>query len=194
MILGIILLIFLLWGFLQTEMGQNWLAGQITKRLSRDLQTRISIKHVKIGLFNFNKMDLEGVLVEDQKRDTLLYAGKFQVRITDWFFFKDKADLKYIGLEDASIHFNRTDSVWNYHFLEQYFASSESGKTKKSSGIKFDLKKVVMKNVSFIKKDAWLGSDMFVRVGGLDMDAKQITITNKTVDIANITLDDPFFS
>src|SRR3954466_4724922 len=96
-LLGIFILVLLLWGFLQTEMGQNWLAGQITKRLSRDLQTRISIKHVKIGLFNFNKMDLEGVLVEDQKRDTLLYAGKFQVRITDWFFFKDKADLKYIG-------------------------------------------------------------------------------------------------
>jgi len=50
-----------------------------------------------------------------------------------------------------------------------------------------------MKNVSFIKKDAWLGSDLFVKVGGLDMDANAITITNKTVDVSNITLDDPYF-
>src|SRR3982751_1176360 len=98
----------LLYGFLQTEMGQNWLARQVTKRFSKELQTRISIQHVRLNLFNFNKMDLEGVLLEDQKRDTLLYAGKFQVRITDWFFFKNKAELKYIGLEDASIHFNRS--------------------------------------------------------------------------------------
>ena len=69
-------------------------------------------------------MDLEGVLVEDQKQDTLLYAGKFQVRITDWFFFKDKAELEYVALEDALIHFKRKDSVWNYHFLEEYFSTS----------------------------------------------------------------------
>ncbi|MFL5740771.1 MAG: hypothetical protein ACJ75B_11175 [Flavisolibacter sp.] len=194
-LLGILILFLLLWGFLQTEMGQNWLAHQITKRLSKDLQTRITIKHVQIGLFNFDKMNLEGVLVEDQRRDTLLYAGKFQVRITDWFFFRDKADVKYVGLEDATIKMNRTDSVWNYHFLEQYFASGPSDTSvKKKAGISFDLKKLVMKNVSFIKKDAWAGNDLVVRIGALDMDAKKITISQKTVDITHITLDDPYFS
>ena len=89
---------------LQTDWGQNWLVRQVTKKLSRDLQSRISIKHVNIGFFNY--LNLEGVLVEDQKRDTLLAAGLVQVRITDWFFFKDKADLKYIGLENAVITVN----------------------------------------------------------------------------------------
>ncbi|HEY6956891.1 MAG TPA: hypothetical protein VI385_16680, partial [Flavisolibacter sp.] len=98
MLLGLLALVFLLYGFLQTGVGQNWLARQVTRRLSNDLQTKISIKHVKLNLFNFNHMDLEGVLMEDQKHDTLLYAGLFQVRITDWFVFKDKAELKYIGL------------------------------------------------------------------------------------------------
>ena len=152
MLLGILVLILALYGLLQTEWGQNILAREITKKLSRDLQTKISIKHVKIGLLNFNRMDLEGVLVEDQKKDTLLYAGTFQVRITDWFFFRDKAELKYVGLEDAVVYFNRTDSVWNYQFLEQYFASGGSS-GKKKSGIEFDLKKVVLKNVLFKQTD-----------------------------------------
>ena len=99
---------------LHTDWGQNWLARQVTKKLSRDLQSRISIKHVEIGFFNY--LNLQGVLVEDQKRDTLLAAGLVQVRITDWFFFKDKADLKHIGLENAVIKLQRTDSVWNYTF------------------------------------------------------------------------------
>ena len=141
-------------------------------------------------------MDLEGVLMEDQKNDTLLYAGKFGVRITDWFFFKDKAVLKYIGLEDATINLNRTDSIWNYAFLQDYFSSpgSKDTTTKKKAGIAFDLKKIVMKNVSFIQKDAWAGSDMTVKVAGLDMDANEITITNKTVDVTNLVLDNPYFS
>ena len=140
-------------------------------------------------------MDLEGVLMEDQKRDTLLYAGRLQVRITDWFVFSDKAELKYVGLENASINLNRTDSVWNYAFLEKYFSSGKSDTTtKKKAGIAFDLKKVVMKNVSFIKKDAWIGSDMYVKIGGLDMDAREITISNQTVDVTNLILDDLYFS
>ena len=114
---------------LQTDWGQNWLARQVTKKLSRDLQSRISIKHVEIGFFNY--LNLQGVLVEDQKRDTLLAAGLVQVRITDWFFFKDKADLKYIGLENAVIKLQRTDSVWNYTFLEKYFASTDTTTKKK---------------------------------------------------------------
>lgn len=189
----LVLLILLLYGFLQTELGQNWLAGQLTKRFSRELQTRINIKYVKFNLFNFNKMDLEGVFVEDQKQDTLLYAGKLQVRITDWFFFKDAAELKYVGLENAVINVNRTDSVWNYTFLEKYFASTDTS-SKKKAGISFDLKKVVMKNVSFIKKDAWLGNDMYVKIGGLDMDARRITVSDKTVDVTNLALEDPYFS
>jgi hypothetical protein len=61
------------WGLLHTDWGQNWVARQVTNKLSRDLQSRISIKHVDIDFFNY--MNLEGVLVEDQKRDTLLAAG-----------------------------------------------------------------------------------------------------------------------
>ena len=47
------------------------------------------------------KCTSKGVLIEDRKGDTLLYAGDVKVRITDWFFFKKKAELKYIGLENA---------------------------------------------------------------------------------------------
>ncbi|MGZ8545395.1 MAG: translocation/assembly module TamB domain-containing protein, partial [Flavisolibacter sp.] len=53
---------------------------------------------------------------------------------------------------------------------------------------------VVMKNVQFNMVDAWVGSNMNVKVKGLDMDARSITISNKTVDVSNLVLDDPYFS
>ena len=192
-LLGILILILLLYGFLQTETGQNWLAHQITNRFSKELQTKISIRHVDINLFNFGKMDLQGLIVEDQKKDTLLYAGKFQIRITDWFFFHDKALVKYIGLEDAIIKLNRTDSVWNYTFLEKYFLSTDTS-AKKKAGIAFDLKTVVMKNVSFFKKDAWLGNDLYAKVGGLNLNAHKISLSGKTIDVSNLNLNNPYFS
>lgn len=100
----------------------------MTVRLSKELQSKISIKHVEFGFFN--KMNLEGVLVEDRRKDTLLYAGTVQVLITDWFFLTNKAELKYIGLRDAIINFNRTDSIWNYAFLNDYFAPPKTNKKR----------------------------------------------------------------
>lgn len=189
-LLSILLLLILAVGLLHTGWGQNWLAGQVTKKLSRELQSRISIKHVDIGFFNY--LNLEGVLVEDQRNDTLLAAGLVQVRITDWFFFKDKADLKYIGLENAIIKMQRTDSVWNYTYIEKYFASTDTT-TKKKAGITFNLKQVVFKNVYLLQKDAWIGRDMTVRIGGMLMDANDISASNKVIDIPGLSLKDPFF-
>ena len=127
------------------------MARIVTNRLSKNLKSKISIKHVSFSLFD--KMNLEGVLIEDQQNDTLLSAGKMQVSVTDWFFFKDKIVLHYIELGDAVIHLNRADSVWNYQYLVDYF-SSGSSTTTKSKGIELDFKKVKFNNVTFLKKDA----------------------------------------
>ncbi len=75
-------------------------------------------------------MKLNGVLVKDQKGDTLLYSGQVRVNITDWFFLKDKIELKYIGLTDTYLHIYRKDSVWNYQFLSDYFGASTTSDKK----------------------------------------------------------------
>ncbi|WP_148661265.1 translocation/assembly module TamB domain-containing protein [Flavisolibacter tropicus] len=176
--------------FVQTDWGQNWLARKVTDRLSKDLQSRVHIDHVRIGFFN--RMNLKGVLVEDQNKDTLLYAGTVQVNITDWFFLKEQADLKYIGLENAVIKLQRTDSVWNYQFLDKYMAGGGGG-TQKKAGIEFNLKQVEMYNVSIVQKDAWVGQDFYIKLGALNLDANTISITRKLVDANQLTLDQPYF-
>ncbi|MGQ0738847.1 MAG: translocation/assembly module TamB domain-containing protein, partial [Bacteroidota bacterium] len=187
-------LLFLLVGiyiFIQTPFGQNWIARQVTKRLSRDLQTKVSIQHVDFSLFN--RMHLEGLLLEDQKGDTILYAGDMKVRITDWFFFKKEAELKYVGLENALIKFQRPDSVWRQQFLFDYFSSSSSNDTtkKKKAGIRFNLKKVELKNVTFLKKDAWMGENMTVHVGSMNMDADKLSLSGNQYDINALVIKDP---
>ena len=137
-------------------------------------------------------MNLRGVLLEDRFKDTLLYAGTVQVHITDWFFLKEEAELQYIGLKDAVIHFSRTDSVWNYRFLQDYFSAPSSG-NKKKAGINFNLKKVLLQNVQFRQRDRWLGNDLFASVGRLNLDADEITATGKRIAINNLELGDAVF-
>lgn len=132
-------------------------------------------------------------MIEDQKKDTLLSAGKMQVRVTDWFFLKDKIVLKYIELGDAVIYLNRTDSVWNYQYLVDYFSGgSSTGSGKK--GVELDFKKIKLNNVSFLKKDEWRGEDMQLRLGSMDLDANEIDLYTKKIEINSIDFSDPVFS
>ena len=75
------------------------------------------------------------MLIEDQQGDTLLYANDMKVRITDWFIFKKQAELKYIGLDDAIIKFQRKDSLWSQQFLFDYFSSPSTGAPKKKAAL-----------------------------------------------------------
>ncbi len=180
----------LLLAAVQSDWGQNWLAQKVTSRLSRELQSRISIDRLSFRLFD--KLNLEGVFIEDQQKDTLLYAGVVQVRITDWFFRKDVAVLEYVGLKNAVINLSRTDSIWNYAYLEDYFAAPQTGK-KKQAGIQFNLKEVALENVAFAQRDGWRGQDMIARVGLLALHANDIGLTNKIIDISSLDVAKPYF-
>lgn len=191
MLLVLIGLIILTYLAVQTTPVQNWLVRQITHKLSKNLNATVRIKHVDFSLFN--KMHLEGTLVEDQQKDTLLYAGNLTVNITDWFFLKDNIELKYIALEDAVIHLQRSDSVWNYQFLADYFSSPKT-KEKKQEAIELALKKVEFDNVTILQRDRWRGEDLSLQLAGLDIDAEEVSFSKKQVRVSSIIIDKPVFS
>ncbi len=180
----------LLYVLVQTSLVQNWLVHQAASKLSKDLNTKVKIDHVDFTFFN--KMALEGTLVQDHNKDTLLYAGKLNVRITDWFFLKDKIELQYVGLEDASVYMHRVTKEWNYQFLLDYFATPPSAKKKKS--IALDLKLVELNNVHFLRKDEWRGENLMFHVRKLDVDAREFDLDKKKVVIGRIFINEPLFT
>jgi hypothetical protein len=184
------MLIIVLWILLQTSFFQNFLIHKVTQRLSKDLNTTVSIKHIDLQLFD--KMLLEGTLVLDRKKDTLLYAGKVKVNITDWFFFKNDIVLNYIGLDDAIINLNRTDSIWNYQFLMDYFSSPKQKDT--SSHLNLDLKVADFNRVKIWQQDAWDGHNMLVSLQKMHLQANELNIQKKSIQIENILFEKPIFA
>lgn len=192
-VLGILGFVLLVWLLLQTELVQNFLISKVTARLSRDLHTDVRIQHVSFSFFD--KMDLDGTLIRDENKDTLLYAGLMKIRITDWFFLQTKTDLKYIGLENATINLHRKDSVWNYQFLVNYFSKPSTGKTDTTAkNITVNIQKIDLKKVTLVKNDEWIGQKMTARVGSMVMDARQTDLDNSIFLIDSISVDRPYFS
>ena len=190
----LLLLLTSVWGLIHLPAVQTWLVSRVTKRLSHDLNTRISVKHVNFSLFN--KMLLDSALVEDHNDDTLLFAGTVKVNITDWWFFKDKAQLQYIGLEDATIKLQRSDSIWNYRFLVDYFSGNPDSTTKEkdtTKGIQLDLKEVELANIHILKRDGWRGEDMDLHLKDMHLDADTISFTDKIARINSLKFTHPDF-
>lgn len=169
---------------IQLPSVQTWLVRQATNKLSKSLGTTVSIGHVDFSLFN--KMTLGNILLQDKNKDTILYAGGLKVQITDWFFRKDKAQLQYIGINDATIKLQRKDSVWNYQFLADFFSGPKKPGTTKN--IELDLKKLSLSNIHFVKHDEWRGEDFDVRLGSMQMDAETFDLAKKTANINLIEL------
>lgn len=170
---------------------QNWIVKKVAKNLSDKLHTTVKVDHVRFSLFN--KMIIEGVLIKDLNKDTLLYSGSADVKITDWFFLKDKATLKYIGLNNTLINLKRTDSVWNYQFLIDYFSSPKKNTANKNS-LSIDLKILQIKNLHFNKIDKWIGKDMVVAVKKLDIIADNVNFIDKKILIDRVDAKTPIFS
>lgn len=174
--------------------------GIVTKKLSSELGTQVNIKHVNLSLFN--RADIEGVFIADKSKDTLLYAGQLKVRITDWFIFKDKAVLKYIGLEDAVIKLQRYDSTWNYQFIADHFSSPSKNssppknKQQKNSGggLALNLQKVDFKNIRFINNDRWVGEEINANIGSLVIDADSVDLNKGSFKLKSVAIEKPIIT
>jgi len=139
-----------------------------------------------------NHFSLQGLYIEDQAHDTLLYAGEAQMRITDWFIWKDKPVLHYLALNNTYIHLYRTSasSDWNYDFVAKAFATNATSKSKDTSKVaEFDLEKVALNNVRFHFDDSWVGEDLDFDIGSLALDAKQLDFKKRLVEVNSIVID-----
>lgn len=190
--LSFIILLVTVWGLLNLSFVQNLLISKVTSTLSKELQTKVSVK--KIDIRFFDRLILNGLMVEDRKKDTLLYAGEARVNITDWFFFKDKIVLKNVGLDDAYINMNRSDSVWNYQFIIDYFSGPSKTNTQKKKGPELQVNELHFSNINFNRVDGWIGQNMTASFKKLDLVMDSMNINKKVIAIKDIYLEKPLFA
>lgn len=187
-ILGLLILVSAL---VNVTAVQNFLVRRITHTLSNQLNTDVSIKHVKFSLFD--KFTLDGTYIADQHHDTLLYADQLVVNVTNFFFLKNKTYLRYIGLKDATVNLRRLpgDSVWNYQFILDELASSDTSGSSKPPNI--DLSKVNINNIRINKIDGWRGQDMHISADKIVLNARNIDLRKRIISVNTIQLDHPLF-
>ncbi len=172
---------------INTTPVQNFLAGKVTRYLSEKLKTTVEVKHVRIDFLNHLK--LEGVFIQDQDKDTLLYAGELKVRLSDWFLFTKKPVLHYLSLKNtyANLYRKGTGTEWNFDFIGKAFETKNDHHVPDTGkAFEFDLEKVALENVRFNFDDKWIGQDLDFYIGTFDLDAKSLDFSKRLVTVKDI--------
>ncbi|MFH1004269.1 MAG: translocation/assembly module TamB domain-containing protein [Bacteroidota bacterium] len=140
-----------LFGFyfvLRSGAFQSWATNQIGGYLANKWKTVVRVEGVDIELWK--KIVLEGVYIEDQKHDTLLYAEKLKADIGAFDSDSQKIFLSNVILQNATINIAKCkgDTALNFQFIIDEFASDDTISTD-STHWNIGIGGITLNNISF---------------------------------------------
>src|SRR5450759_580127 len=173
----LVLIFVIIAALIQIPVVQNKIVHYATSFVSNKTHTRVEIKNISIS---FPKsVVIEGLYLEDLKRDTLLYAGKAKVNIALYDLFNYKIAINSFALKDVNLKLNstKTDSLFNYNFLLTAFSdTTNQTKVKPQSTSKwtFSIDNVSLKNIRLHYDDEYGGMNIAAVLGNLELKMDEI--------------------
>ena len=144
------LLIFTMFA-IRTSWFQTWLAQRASAYFSDEFGTEVSIEKVDIKFVD--RVDLEGVYIEDIKKDTFIYTNVIHADISDWSIFDPMVAVSTASLEGGHVHIRKYegDENLNFQHILDYFEPEEEDTT--ASEFDLSVAKFELKDIHFIYED-----------------------------------------
>ena len=190
-IVGLFLLVVLL---LQIPYFQNIVKDKAVTYLEKKIGTEVKIGKIEIGLPK--KVILERVYFESQQGDTLLAGDKLAVDISIFKLLSNEVEINSIDLEGITANVKRNkDSVFNFDYIIDAFASKEPKKDTTSAPMKISIRKVNLDRVK-VKFDDKISKNSLAanikhfdtRITKFDLDKMEFSVPKVNLDGLKLTL------
>ncbi len=170
LLLGIICLLVLALIFINLPVGKRVIKNQVVSYLENKLNTKVSIAKVDYSLPTW--VELKGIYLEDQNKDTLLFGEELKVDIAMLKLVSGQIDIKKVGLTNMVGKINRAekDSLFNYQFIIDAFVSpTDPNAVQDTAALKLTLDEVVLNKFRFQFDDYYAGSVMRASIDSLKL-------------------------
>lgn len=177
-----------------------------TQFLSQKLNTPVSVSHVYLGFFNH--VDIQGVYIADEQKDTLAHIGSLKIRTSELlsnYWHGTTPVLQSLALDNVYVNLyrNKNSDRWNYDFISDAFGSNtlkdtiekEEPKEEKLTNKQndnalpeLDIKKLICNNIRFKMYDAWSGEDMHFIFEKLNININKSDLPKKIIDIDQLQI------
>ena len=129
---------------------QTYIANQVTQYLSSELKTTVKIDNVDVIFFD--RLAIDGLLIKDQTKDTLISMNTLKVKWNTLDVIKQKINLESISLNDGFVNITKKDGIFNFDFILDYFKSDDV--KKEPSKFDFSLSDLKLNNIKFYYNDS----------------------------------------
>ncbi|MDB5262053.1 MAG: hypothetical protein JWQ14_1334 [Adhaeribacter sp.] len=191
-IIGIpLLLVLLLIIALQFTATQNFLADKGTAWLSNKLKTEVRIGRVKTDFRN--SFVLEDFYLEDQQKDTLLYAGRLGLDMNFFSLLNSEINISSVTLRNATAHVKTfmPDSTTNYDFVLNAFATDTATAQPvdtTATPFTYKLGNIALENIFLTMTDQIYGNNIRTRIGSLTASMDELNPEKEIYRLNDITL------
>ncbi|WP_299669997.1 translocation/assembly module TamB [uncultured Polaribacter sp.] len=191
---GILIFLALLILFIRSPWGQDIIVDKVVNYVSDKTNTEVAVE--KLFVTFDGDVQLNGLYLEDEKGDTLIYSKSLEANIPLWGMIKGDAigvdDLEWEGLR-ANIIRKDTVSGYNFQFLIDAFSSGNTNSVVQDSTAKpFNIVvgSLNLKDIDVDFKDDVLAIDSKFQVGTLTAEMEAIDIEKMIFKVNDIQLSD----
>ncbi|AFL85925.1 hypothetical protein Belba_3423 [Belliella baltica DSM 15883] len=183
--------------FVRSPYGQQIIVNKATAYLSDKTSTQVEIDHLFITFAgNFS---LQGLYIEDLKKDTLLYSKDLELGFGLINFIRTGdihiSKLEWDGLK-ANISRQENSEEFNYDFLINAFVSeptepdlqNEEIPESDSEPLKISLDPISFRNFDLSYQDEKMGMDAKLKLGEFDLNIASMNLEDLAFDIKNVAL------
>lgn len=188
--LGIVALLLLLILAVQLPFVQNKLVDRATGFLQNKIGTKVSLDHISLSFPK--KIVLDGIYLQGQDVDTLLYAGKLSIDTDLWSLTQSEIQLNDVSLDNTIVHINRSsEGVFNFDYIIDAFAGEPTTpQDTSSSSWTFTVGDLELVNISAVYRDSTTGNNIRANVSELLVDVDNLDLENSSLEISEIQMKD----
>ena len=170
LLLGVSVLLCLFLIFINLPVGKRVVRNQIQSYLQQKLKTKVVIGSVDYSLPTW--IDINGIYVEDQNKDTLLFGEQVSTHISMFKLISGETDIHKLIFKNVFFNIKRAekDSVFNYQFVVDAFSGNKPATVvnKDTASLKLTLDRLLFDHVVMRVTDKRDSSDLFASIDKLD--------------------------
>lgn len=185
--LGVVTLLLLISIAIQVPFVQNAIVQRVVDFAETKIGTPVSLDRISIGFPK--RVVLQGLFVEDQQRDTLLYAGEISVDADMLALLSRRIQLNNVTLEQVTANAGRTaDGTFNFDYIVDSFSDEGPPQEASGPGWDFTILEVALEQIKMRFDDRLDGNNVSLALGSLRITANEFNLSNNIIDLDGVAI------
>ncbi len=194
--MGVLLIIIIAaFVFINTSTGKSFIRNKVQSYLQEKLKTKVTISSIDFSIPKW--IELNGIYLEDQNKDTLLFGEKVSVdinmlKLVSGNIYIRKALFKNIY---ANISRPENESTFNYQFILNAFAGTKNVPSPAdTAALNLTLKKILLNDVRLKFTDKYAGNEFTAAIKMVEANLDQFQPERMRFGIDDFTGSGIYFS